>query len=229
MGAGGTTVLTVAGTGWVVEVDLVEGRLSCPGCGGRLTGWGHARVRQVRSGSGWWWVRPRRARCRGRCGATHVLLPVVCLLRRMYSAEIIMSALLVRAAGGAGWRVVAALAGVPGTTARDWLRRFASRAEEVRVFFTRAAVVTGIDLPAAAPTGSPVGDAVAAVGLLVAGVRQRFTGRGAGWVGAVVSPVSVTAWQVACAASGSRLLASGWPPSSAGAWFGSWVGSSSAW
>jgi hypothetical protein len=125
----------------------------------------------------------------------------------MYSAEVIMDALIVKVASGAGWRRVADQVGVPGATVRGWLRRFAARALVVWVFFTRAGVATGIDVPPPGPTGSPFGDALAAVGMLVAAVRQRF--------GAVVAGVPVegepAAWQVASAASGGRLLSPGWP------------------
>ncbi len=120
-----------------------------------------------------------------------------------------MSALIAKVASGAGWRRVAALAGAPGMTVRGWLRCFGARAERVRVFFTRAGLATGVDLPAAGPSGSVLGDALAALGLLVAAVRQRF--------GQVVSMPSgmnvetVSGWQIACAASGGRLLAPGWP------------------
>src|SRR5260370_30763006 len=73
------TVGVVAG---VVERRLAAGRLRCPGCAGRLAGWGHARERVVRGEGGIGWrLRPRRSRCGG-CGGTHVLLPVSCLLRR---------------------------------------------------------------------------------------------------------------------------------------------------
>jgi len=78
------------------------------------------------------------------------------------------------------------------------------------VFFTRAGLCTGIDLAPPAAAGSSVGDALAALGLLVAAARQRF--------GTVVAPVftipvvgEVTGWLVASAASGGRLLAPGWP------------------
>lgn len=196
--------MTVAGTGSVVEAELVSGRLSCPGCAGRLGGWGHALSRRVRVPEGWCWVRPRRTRCRA-CDVTHVLLPVLCLLRRMYSAEIIWSALVAKAASGTGWRQIADGLGVPGTTVRGWLRRFAGRAEAVRVFFTRSGLGVGIDLPAVAPTGSRFGDAVAALGLLVVAVQQRFTGSGP-------QDVPPPGWQIAGAASGGRLLFPGWPP-----------------
>lgn len=206
MARGGTTLLTVAGTGSVVEVELAAGRLSCPGCSARLVAWGYARRREVRTAEGGWWLRPRRARCSG-CGVTHVLLPVFCLLRRMYSAQVIMAALVAKAASGAGWRRVAAGMGVPGSTVRGWLRRFAARAEVVRVFFTRAGLSTGIDVVPPGPAGSLIGDALAAVGLLVAAARQRFGAAVAG----VAMVGEVSGWLVASAASSGRLLSPGWP------------------
>src|ERR1700757_86497 len=71
-----------------VEADLGSGQLTCPSCGvGVLARWGFARRRVLRDGQGF---RPRRGICRGPgCGATHVLLPDVCLLRRRDSAEVI--------------------------------------------------------------------------------------------------------------------------------------------
>jgi len=141
-----------------------------------------------------------------------VLLPVLCLLRRVYSAEVILSALTAKVRLGWGWRRVAALVGAPEMTVRGWLRCFAARAESARVFFTRAGLATGIDLCPAGPTGSVLGDALAALGLLVTAVRQRFdpvTAVTAG-VGAAVGG-SVSGWQVASAVSGGRLLAPGWP------------------
>jgi hypothetical protein len=121
-----------------------------------------------------------------------------------------MEALIIKVASGGGWRHVADEIGVPGSTVRGWLRRIGARAQAVRVFFTRAGVGTGIDVVMPGPAGSPVGDVLAAVGLLVAAVRQRFGAdavgpAGSGGIG------EVAAWQVASAASGGRLLAPGWP------------------
>ncbi len=68
-------MLTVGNSAAVVEELVGNGLLSCPGCGGRLGGWGHAARRRVfTAGRFPVAVRPRRARC-GSCGATHVLLP----------------------------------------------------------------------------------------------------------------------------------------------------------
>jgi len=81
------------------------------------------------------WIVPRRARCTG-CGATHVLLPVLLLVRRADTAAVIGAGLTAKATG-AGHRLIAALLGRPAETVRGWLRRFASRVEPVRTVFTR--------------------------------------------------------------------------------------------
>lgn len=202
-------MLTVAATAAVVESHLESGVLACPGCGGRLGPWGHARQRWVRGldGTGVR-VRPRRSRC-SRCRATHVLLPVFCLLRRAYSVAVIGAALAAKAARGAGHRAVGAALGVPDSTVRGWLRVFARRAEAVRVLFTGLAIATGVDVGPPGPAGSGFADGVAAVGVLLAATVARFAG--AGLVGAV------TGWEVASAASGARLLSPGWPPAGPGA------------
>jgi len=63
----GGVVLTVNGDGALVERRLAGGELACPGCGGVLGGWGHARPRPVRvldrPDAG---LVPRRSRCRQR-------------------------------------------------------------------------------------------------------------------------------------------------------------------
>ena len=87
-----------------LEADIAAGRLVCSRCGrGVLGGWGCARRRPVRTLEGVRWLRPRRGRCRDEaCGATHVLLPDVCLLRRCDAVEVIGAAVL--AATGAGYQ-----------------------------------------------------------------------------------------------------------------------------
>ena len=73
-------MLTVGKDVSLVERRLAAGRLACPGCGGRLGRWGHARPRGLRGvGRVGWRLRPRRAMCAG-CGRTHVLLPVGALV-----------------------------------------------------------------------------------------------------------------------------------------------------
>ena len=116
-------MLTVETDPVAVEERLGSGRLACPGCSAVLARWGHARGRQVRDTDGGLWIVPRRARCTG-CGATHVLLPVVLLVRRADTAAVIGAGLTAKATG-AGHRLIAALLGRPPETVRGWLRRFA--------------------------------------------------------------------------------------------------------
>ena len=128
-------MLTVNGDRDEVERQLGGGGLACPSCGGVLGGWGNGRLRRVRAADGPdAELVPRRSRCR-QCGGTHVLLPAWCLLRRADAAAVIGAA-LEAAAGGDGHRKIAGRLGRAASTVRGWLRRFAGRAEPVRVFFT---------------------------------------------------------------------------------------------
>lgn len=174
-----------------VEEQLVGGLLACPGCAGVLRGWGHARWRTCREGSGSRWHRPRRASCSG-CGATHVLLPAWGLARRADAVSVIGSALVAKA-GGVGHRVIAAALGRSAGTVRGWLRRFTARAEDVRVLFT--GLLHALD-PAAEPLpagGSVFVDAVEVLGRAAAAAARRL------------GPCPV--WQFASTATGGRLLA----------------------
>jgi len=141
---------------------------------------------------------PRRSRCR-QCGATHVLLPAWCLLRRADAAAVIGAA-LEAAAGGDGHRKIAGRAGRPASTVRGWLRRFAGRAEAVRVFFTVLLARTGPDPVMPAGAARPVAAAVFAVAGAAVAVAARWPQLG-----------EVPVWVAASAASGGLLLAPGWP------------------
>jgi hypothetical protein len=192
------TVGVVAG---MVERRLVAGRLRCPACAGRLAGWGHARERVVRGEGGIGWrLRPRRSRCSG-CGVTHVLLPVSCLLRRADGVAVIWAALAGKAAG-LGFRPVAAGLGIPASTVRDWLARFASRAGVVRGLFTAWLCALDADPPPLPPAGSAVADAVAAVTAAAAAAAGRWAGR----------LVSLSPGELACSVSAGLLLAPGFAP-----------------
>ena len=184
-----------------VELRLAAGELCCPGCGGGLTGWGWARLRRVRGLNSS--VRPRRARCTP-CRVTHVLLPVVLLVRRAYAAAVIGAVLTAKGARGWGFRRIAAVMGIPESTVRAWLRRMAGRADAVRGLFTALAADQGMGPPS--PAGSVWADLLAALGALAAAVRG-FSARSAAGGGVVEVPV----WTVAVAVSGGRLLAPGWP------------------
>lgn len=193
-------MLTVGADAAEVERRLAAGELVCPACAGVLAGWGHARVRVIRSGSGGVPVRPRRAACR-RCRVTHVLLPVGLLLRRADTVEVVGVAVAAKAAG-LGARPIAELLDRPLGTVRGWLRRFRSRVEAVRVWFTRLLCAVAPDPALPEPSGSGWADAVAAIEAAAAAVVARFAVTG------------VTAWQVGAAACGGRLLAPGWPTES---------------
>jgi len=193
-------VVTVEADPDSVERRLAAGGVRCPGCSEALRPWGRARVREVRGVVASAQVHPRRARCSGPAGClrTHVLLPVTCLVRRADDVEVIGSA-LAKAADGLGHRRIAEDLGRFPETVRGWLRRFAGRAEPVRVFFTRLAVRVAVEVVLPEPAGSVLGDAVAAVKAAAGSVASRFEVGG------------VTAWQVASAVSAGALLAPGWP------------------
>lgn len=192
-------MLTVEVSRASVERRLAAGELACPGCWQVLRPWGWAAARVLRGLDGRVVpLRPRRTRCSG-CGVTHVLLAVLALARRVDLAEVIGAALAAKAAG-AGARRIAALLGRAPDTVRGWLRRFGSRAETVRVFFTVLLVGTGPDPVVPAAAGGPVADAVSAIVGAAAAVASRWPTLGA------VSP-----WLAASAATNGRLLASVWP------------------
>jgi Homeodomain-like domain len=184
-----------------VEERLRSGRLACPGCAGVLAGWGWARARTVRGLDSPVRIVPRRSRCTG-CRATHVLLPVLLLVRRADTAAVIGAALAAKASGG-GHRRIAERLGRPPGTVRGWLRRFTGRVEAVRVVFTRWCRDLAPDPVLPGPAGSAWADAVAAVIVAARAFATRFL------VGSQVAAVPV--WQVAAAVSAGRLLSPGWP------------------
>ena len=142
------------------------------------------------------------------CLVTHVLLPVTVLLRRADAVEVIGAALTARAAGY-GHRRIAVWLGVPAGTVRGWLRRWGSRLQAVRVHFVLVSRLAGVDQAVPKALGSPWRDVLVALGAAAAAVIARFGT--AGVLG------RVTAWQVAAASSGGRLLSPGWPGSAVGA------------
>ena len=186
-------MLTVGNSAAVVEELLGNGLLWCPGCGGRLGGWGHAVRRRVfAAGRVPVSVRPRRARC-SLCGATHVLLPAWLLARRCDGTAVIGD-MLARAARGQGFRSIAAASGVPPDTVRGRLRRFRSSAGRVREGFTRLAGVLAVDPVPLDPAGSAAGDAVVAVIAAAAAAAGR-------WPALTVSP-----WELAAVVTMGSLL-----------------------
>jgi Domain of unknown function (DUF6431) len=163
----------------VLEADLEAGRLCCPGCGGPLAAWGYAREREVRMLDGVRSLRPRRAYCRS-CEATHVLLPAFAVPRRRDGAEVIGSALLDKA-GGAGHRTIAARLGRPAGTVRGWLRAFARRAETLHAAALRWIHALNLAREPTRPAGSPLADAVEAIGSAVRECRLQLGIRAGPW------------------------------------------------
>jgi hypothetical protein len=129
---------------------------------------------------------------------THVLLPLVALLRRADAATVIGTGLVLKAAGWGHRRIAAGLGRAAGTV-RGWLRRFAGRAGPLRAVFTALLCELDADPRLPVPSGSLVADAVAAI-VAVAGVVGRR------WACAVLG---VSPWQVAAAVTSGRLLAPG--------------------
>jgi hypothetical protein len=138
----GAPVLMVEADPDRVELALAAGELACPGCESMLGPWGWARSRWRRGRGGVHQrLRPRRGRCRA-CRATHVLLPVSGLLRRVDLAEVIGAALLARPRQ-ASLRQIAAALGVPLSTVRGWLGRFTQRAVLIAGAFHQAGGLAG--------------------------------------------------------------------------------------
>lgn len=174
-----------------VESELQSGVLVCPSCDGGVLGpWGWARERPVGRQQRRRQVRPRRGRCRS-CDVTHVLLPMVMLLRRGDWAELIGRALELKSAG-LGQRPIAAAVGVPRSTVRGWLSRFVDLAEDVRAHLVRWALWLDPGLVRLEPAGSPLGDAMAAVTAAGSAAAEQL---GIG-----------CRWTFASAATGGRLL-----------------------
>lgn len=196
--ARGGAVLTVGSDPAEVEARLSSAALCCPNCGGRLTPWGHGRSRTVRGeGSVRWQLRPRRARC-ALCGATHILLPVSCLIRRADAVDVIGAA-LVASAAGAGHRHIAEVLSRPASTVRGWLRRSRARAGPIREVFTMLACALWVDAGLPEPAGSALADALAAIQTCVVAAGSRWGD----------SVVTTSAWRVAAAVSAGRLLTPG--------------------
>ena len=185
-------MLAVADQPEQVEARLLKGRLRCPLCANGVLGpWGFARERELRRGSGRERRRFRRSRCRV-CKATHVLVPNSTLLRRLDDVEIIGAALLAKATGQGHRRIAAAL-GLPATTVRGWLRRFQRRAAAIWALAVGLAHRDDPELGPIEARGSPISDAVEALGVAVAALIRRF------------GPIRST-WEAVSAMTGALLL-----------------------
>jgi hypothetical protein len=85
------------------------------------------------------------------------------LARRRYVVEVIGAALL--SAGREGYRRAEERLGVPGETVREWRRRFRSRSGLISSHFLRWSWALDASVDPPAGQGSPVADAVEAIGV----------------------------------------------------------------
>src|ERR1700745_1947133 len=133
-----------------------------------------------------------RVRCRA-CGVSHALLPAFVLARRLDAAEPVWTLIGRAAVGACGGRGAAAAAGLPHTTARGWVRRFAARAGELAVSFSALAVELGGEVV------RPLADFV----------RAAFGAIGAAFTAAAALPgwAALGRWRFASAVTGGSLLA----------------------
>jgi hypothetical protein len=77
-------------------------------------------------------------------------------------------------ARGVGYRRLARALGRWENTVRRWLRAFRDRAEAIRAHFTLWAHALDVDLGPIGATGSPLGDAVEAIGVAARAAVQRY-------------------------------------------------------
>ena len=171
--------------------DVVVPRPECPRCRGGTVWWSGYR-RFVRAGGSCHAMFVPRVRC-GRCQATDAVLPAFVVCGRLDAAEVIGAVVEEVVDGTGGVRPAAARVGVPFTTARGWLRRFAARAGGWSVAF--AALVVDLGGEALVPVIDGACYATAAI-------RAAFAGACSlpGWV-------RLSRWRFVSAVSGGRLLA----------------------
>jgi transposase-like protein len=166
-------------------------RAACPSCRAPMVFWSGYR-RHVRAAGRCRKIFVPRLRCTP-CRVSHALLPAFALAWRLDVAETV-GAVIGQVAGGAcGVRPAAARVGVPYTTARGWVRRFAGRAPELGVGFAALAVELGGE--PACPPADPRGFALAAIGAAFGAAIAL-----PGWL-------AVGLWRFASAVSGGRLIA----------------------
>ncbi len=166
-------------------------RPACPACAGPMMFWSGYR-RHVRAAGRCRKVFVPRLRC-APCRVSHALLPAFVLAWRLDVAETVGMVIAEVACGVCGVRPAAGRAGVPYTTARGWVRRFAGRAPELGVAFAALAVELG---------GQVIGPAADAGGFALAAVSAAFAAAAClpGWL-------ALGVWRFASSVSGGRLIA----------------------
>lgn len=149
-----------------IEQALSNGKLECPSCdNGVLAKWGHGSERTLRLLSGVRTFTPRRGRCKS-CKKTHVLLIDVAFLRRVDEAALIGLALIL-SSEGLGYKKIAHEISRPFYTVRNWIRRFKSKANEIKEFFLAIALKLDLTLDSIQSRGSPLHEALEVIGLSV--------------------------------------------------------------
>jgi len=171
--------------------QLSAARMACLACGHMLAPWGFAHRRSVRGHYGTTQLRPRRARCRG-CRTTHVMLPASCLPRRAVTVKIVGQALLAPV-NGASHRTIAADLELPADTVRGWIRRATAHASWLREWAPSWPTGSTPNTPSIRPTGTPLGDALEALGNAAAAATRQL--------GLLAPP-----WELIAYFTGGRLL-----------------------
>ncbi len=141
--------------------------LACPSCGHLLAPWGYARRRSVRGHDGTTQLSPRRGRCRG-CRTTHVLFPASCLPRRAVTVQVVGEVLLAKVRGASHRRNAADL-GLPA----DTVRRATANVSWLSECATIIAVRLDSKCAPILPNGTPLGDALEALGSAAAATARR--------------------------------------------------------
>jgi hypothetical protein len=133
-----------------------------------------------------------RVRC-GPCAKTDAVLPAFVFMGRLDDVETVGAVVEKVVAAVGGVRPAAAVADVPHTTARGWVRRFVARATGWSVAFAALAVELGGEVVGV--IGDAAGHALVAIGGAFAAARSF-----AGWD-------RLGRWRFASTVSGGRLLA----------------------
>jgi transposase-like protein len=166
-------------------------RPDCPSCRMKMQFWSGYR-RQIREDGQCRSMWVPRVRC-DRCRATHALFPAFVLVGRLDVVETVGEVLEAVLEGPSGVRPAAASVRVPHTTAREWLRRFGSRASEMAVAFAALAAELGGDVIAPLPD-------VERYALAALRGARRAALAFPGWLG-------VGRWRFVSAVTGGRLIA----------------------
>jgi transposase-like protein len=120
-------------------------RFDCPVCGKPMVLWGWC-DRYLRVGTWCKRVWNRRQRCQA-CRRSHAVLPEFVTYGRLDEVGVIAAGIEAMVMTGRGARHVATDLGLPHTTARDWRRRFRSRAVLLAVGISAVVVALSGSIP----------------------------------------------------------------------------------